>query len=147
MGDVFDDVVAVGVLPLRDGVVVVVEQVDRFLGRVVGIGDHTGQGGRGRRLRADEVNLFLSSARSAGEIAGYGAETDLVGGRGLSHADAAQASRFVDAGRGHKEHEGPPHPGDILDHLPAPGVDMKGGARMGVPAFHDPGRHHEVPKG
>ena len=67
--------------------------------RVAGVGDVAGQGAGRRHLRAAEVHLVALGARAAREVAGEGAQAGHAGGRGLAHADAAQAAGLVQYAR------------------------------------------------
>lgn len=64
---------------------------------VAGVGDDAGECGSGRGLGAAEVDLIFLGARSAREVAGDGAQADLIRCRRLPHTDATHTARLMDA--------------------------------------------------
>ena len=69
----------------------------RLLAERARVGEHAGQSGNGRRLRAHQVNLTVSRAGTALKVAVEGAQRNAVRIRGLPHADARAASTFEHA--------------------------------------------------
>jgi len=76
----------------------------------------------------------------------HGPQTHLSCAGSLSHADAAQTARFVDAPARLQQRDKSPALGDIFQDLATPRIDVEGNIGMTVFSFEDPGHHHQISK-
>ena len=77
-----------------------------------------------------QADLVFAGSGAAGEVAGHGAQADLVGGRGLAHADAAVAARLMQPRPGVESAPRRPSCTRLSQRLPRGRVDVERDARV-----------------
>ena len=109
-----------------------------------GIDDFAVQGRGCGGFRAHEIDLIIFGAAAAGKVAGEGAQTVGVRGRGLPHADAAQAAGLMNPGAGLDQGQQAAGYGHIFQDLAGAGVNFQADQGMDFSAGQNLAHHHQI---
>ena len=108
------------------------------------IGEGPAQGGHGRRLGADQIDLTVLGAGTAFEVAVKGAGRHAARGGRTAHADARAAGAFEQARAGVQQRINQTLGGQHLEHLLGARRDEQVGGRINALAGQDLGHGLEV---
>ena len=80
---------------------------------------------RGGGFRVHQIYPIIFGAAAAGKVTGKGAQTVGIRGRGLAHADAAQATGLMNPGAGLHQGQETTGYGDIFQNLAGAGINVE----------------------